>query len=295
MNYFIFVRPLIGAVIGYVTNYIAVQMMFKPIKPIKIGKFVVPFTPGIIPKNQSRLAEAIGNTISNNLLTQEDIKKALLSDDIKLKIREGIENYLKNNNNSIKEVFSSFIGTENYNNGLSNIENNISNSIYNTILKANLGNLIANQIEISAKEKLNGSLLGIFGGKSIVSSLTSNISLKLNEYIEKNGQNIIREMVEKEFNKYTSKTITDLYDSTINSNIDLSLIIMNIYENIVLEKMSVFLNNINISKIVTNKINSMDILELEKLLLLIMKKELNALVNLGAVIGFVLGLFNLLF
>ena len=38
----------------------------------------------------------------------------------------------------------------------------------------------------------------------------------------------------------------------------------------------------------------MDVLELEKLLLDIMKKELNALVNLGAIIGFILGLFNLL-
>ena len=39
----------------------------------------------------------------------------------------------------------------------------------------------------------------------------------------------------------------------------------------------------------------MDVLELEKLILTIMKKELNALVNLGAIIGFLLGLLNLLF
>ena len=42
-----------------------------------------------------------------------------------------------------------------------------------------------------------------------------------------------------------------------------------------------------------HKINSMDVLELEKLILIIMKKELNALVNLGALIGFALGLLNL--
>ena len=39
----------------------------------------------------------------------------------------------------------------------------------------------------------------------------------------------------------------------------------------------------------------MDILEVEKIILDIMKKELNALVNLGAVIGFILGLLNLFF
>ena len=70
---------------------------------------------------------------------------------------------------------------------------------------------------------------------------------------------------------------------------------MNIYEKTILEKLPDLLNTLDISKIVTDKINSMDVLELEKLILTIMKKELNALVNLGAIIGFLLGLLNLLF
>ena len=44
-----------------------------------------------------------------------------------------------------------------------------------------------------------------------------------------------------------------------------------------------------------DKINSMDVMEMEKLVLQVMKKELDAIVNLGAVIGLVLGLVNLLF
>ena len=44
--------PAIGAVIGYCTNYIAVKMLFRPLKPIKIGNRTLPFTPGIIPKGQ---------------------------------------------------------------------------------------------------------------------------------------------------------------------------------------------------------------------------------------------------
>ncbi|MEI3219612.1 MAG: DUF445 family protein [Lachnoclostridium sp.] len=44
--------PLIGAVIGYCTNYIAVKMLFRPLKAIKIGRFTLPFTPGMIPKKK---------------------------------------------------------------------------------------------------------------------------------------------------------------------------------------------------------------------------------------------------
>ena len=291
MNYYYIIRPLIGAGIGYVTNWIAVKMMFRPLKPIKIGNFTLPFTPGIIPKNKSRLAESIGITVSKDLLSQEDLEKALLSNDIKIKIQETYINFIEKNDTQIDEQIKLLIGEENFNKISRNVKQKITNSIYNAVLEANLGNIVAEQIEIASKEKLKGSILGILGGNSIVSSLTLSISNKLNEYIKDNGQAVIEEMVNKELNKYMSKSISE----TFGANIETSSMIMKLYENIILEKMPKFLNTINISKIVEDKINSMDVLELEKLILTIMKKELNALVNLGAIIGFVLGLLNLLF
>ncbi len=291
MNYYYIIRPLIGAGIGYVTNWIAVKMMFRPLKPIKIGNFTLPFTPGIIPKNKSRLAESIGITVSKDLLSQEDLEKALLSNDIKIKIQEAYINFIEKNDTQIDEQIKLLIGEENFNKISRNVKQKITNSIYNAVLEANLGNIVAEQIEIASKEKLKGSILGILGGNSIVSSLTLSISNKLNEYIKDNGQAVIEEMVNKELNKYMSKSISE----TFGANIEMSSMIMKLYENIILEKMPKFLNTINISKIVEDKINSMDVLELEKLILTIMKKELNALVNLGAIIGFVLGLLNLLF
>lgn len=291
MNYYYIIRPLIGAGIGYVTNWIAVKMMFRPLKAIKIGNFTLPFTPGIIPKNKSRLAESIGITVSKDLLSQEDLKKALLSDDIKFKIQEAYTNFIEKNNMQIDEQIKLLIGEENFNNISINIKQKITNSIYNAVLEANLGNIVAEQIEIASKEKLKGSIIGIFGGNSIVSSITSSISTKLNEYIKDNGQTVIGELVDKELNKYMTKSVSE----TFGSNIEISSTFMELYENLILEKMPKFLNTINISKIVEDKINSMDVLELEKLILTIMKKELNALVNLGAIIGFILGLLNLLF
>lgn len=297
MDYSIIIRPLIGAVIGYVTNWIAVKMMFRPLKPICIGKFTLPFTPGIIPKNKGRLAESIGNTISSNLLTDEDIKNILLSDEVKNKIKSEINNYLKSNSEnqtSLKDIILSYISEELYTNALNNIEQAFSNSIYNTVLEANLGKLITDQIEIAAKEKMKGSMLGFLGGNAIISSFTSAINEKLDEYIESNGQNIISEMVNKEITKYTLKSVGDISTFLNTSELDFDSILISIYEKIILDKISDLLKIINISKIVTDKINAMDVLELEKLLLDIMKKELNALVNLGAIIGFILGLFNLL-
>ena len=297
MDYSTILKPLIGAVIGYVTNWIAVKMMFRPLKPIKIGKLTLPFTPGIIPKNKGRLAESIGNTISNNLLTNEDIKKILLSDEVKSKIKAEINTYLKTNSEnetSVKDLICSYISDNLYNSSIETIQNKFSNSIYSTVLEANLGTLITEQIELAAKEKMKGSMLGFLGGNAIISSFSSAINEKLDEYIEKNGQSIILEMVEKETTKYTLKSVGDISIFLQNTSLKFDSIVLNIYEKIILDKISDLLNIINISKIITDKINDMDILELEKLLLDIMKKELNALVNLGAIIGFILGLLNLL-
>lgn len=296
MNYSIIIPPLIGAGIGYITNWIAVKMMFRPLHPIKIGKFILPFTPGIIPKNQSRLAESIGNSISNDLLTAEDFKNILLSESVKNEIKARLIehlNTLSENNLSLKELILLYVENESYQKTISTINSGLTSNIYNSLLEANIGIIISEQIELAAKEKLQGSMLGFFGGNAIISSITSNVPQKVEQYLSNNGQTLISNMVQKEFDKYTSKSIGELATSIANSNIDLLSIIMKIYEKIVTEKLSSLLKTINISKMVTDKINSMNILELEKIILSIMKKELNALVNLGAIIGFLLGLFNL--
>jgi uncharacterized membrane protein YheB (UPF0754 family) len=67
--------PILGGVIGYFTNDIAIKMLFRPYRPIYILGRRVPFTPGLIPANQERLAKNISNTIMGSLLTPEELQK----------------------------------------------------------------------------------------------------------------------------------------------------------------------------------------------------------------------------
>ena len=55
-----FVGPLVGAVIGYITNDIAIRMLFRPHQAKYFMGIHIPFTPGIIPKEKARIAGAIG-------------------------------------------------------------------------------------------------------------------------------------------------------------------------------------------------------------------------------------------
>ena len=64
---------VVGAIIGYFTNDIAVRMLFRPKKEWRILGWKVPFTPGIVVKNQEQLAQAIGSAVSSELLDTETL------------------------------------------------------------------------------------------------------------------------------------------------------------------------------------------------------------------------------
>ncbi|MEN9228354.1 MAG: DUF445 family protein [Gloeomargarita sp. GMQP_bins_120] len=66
--------PVLGAVIGYFTNDMAIRMLFRPYRAWYIGRYRVPFTPGLIPSNQGRLAQRIADTITSSLLTPEELQ-----------------------------------------------------------------------------------------------------------------------------------------------------------------------------------------------------------------------------
>ena len=296
MNYYLIIRPIIGASIGYITNWIAVKMLFRPLNPIKIGKFTLPFTPGIIPKNKERIAISIGNAISGNLLTEESLRSNLLSDEKKIEIRKSIENYIQNNNDkTIGNTLTEYISKDTLGDIENSITINLTENIFTSIKEVNIGNIISNQIMNIVTDKLKGSLLGMFGGKNLLASFVPEISEGINYYVDTNGKELISSIVTNEIIKIENKTISELSNDISKENIDTISIIMNIYEKIIIEKLPTLLDALNISKIVSDKIISMPTLEVEKLILEIMKKELNALVNLGALIGFILGLLNLLF
>jgi uncharacterized membrane protein YheB (UPF0754 family) len=62
-----------GALAGGLTNTVAIWMLFHPYEPPRFGRWRIGFFQGAVPKNQPRLAAAIGRTVGNRLLTPEDL------------------------------------------------------------------------------------------------------------------------------------------------------------------------------------------------------------------------------
>ncbi|MFU0769665.1 DUF445 domain-containing protein [Staphylococcus pasteuri] len=85
---------VVGAIIGGITNVIAIKMLFHPFNPYYIFKMRIPFTPGLIPKRRDEIANKIGQVIEEHLLTEELIRQKLNDGQAKDAINEMIMNQL---------------------------------------------------------------------------------------------------------------------------------------------------------------------------------------------------------
>ena len=83
--------PLIGAFIGYLTNKIAIKMLFRPLEPWYVLGIRVPMTPGVIPAKRHELAENIGVMVGEHLLTATDIGTALSKEPFQEHLREVVD------------------------------------------------------------------------------------------------------------------------------------------------------------------------------------------------------------
>ncbi len=109
----IYTLPIIAALTGWITNYIAIKMLFHPKKKIKILFFSIQ---GIFPKRQNVLAEKLGRIVATELFSFEDIKKRFTSTGTATEINEvldeKIEDFLDQKLKSMMPMLSMFINSE---------------------------------------------------------------------------------------------------------------------------------------------------------------------------------------
>ena len=85
----------IGGIIGYVTNVLAIKLIFRPIEPIKIPILNLEIV-GLIPKRRNEIAKNIGEIIQDEFLSMDDILESIMTESDKEKVTEYIKGKIKN-------------------------------------------------------------------------------------------------------------------------------------------------------------------------------------------------------
>ncbi len=111
MNYWFWLIPIISAFIGWITNWIAIKMLFHPRNPIKIVGLTIQ---GIFPKRQQAFASKLGQLVGQELLSFSDIEKQITDPNQLQKIypiiESNIDHFLRNKLKEKMPMISMFIG-----------------------------------------------------------------------------------------------------------------------------------------------------------------------------------------
>ena len=87
------VPPLAGAFIGYITNLIAIWMLFRPLNEYRLFGLRLPFTPGILPRERRKLADSIGRMVENELLTPGVLRERLAKTEVRGRVENALGSY----------------------------------------------------------------------------------------------------------------------------------------------------------------------------------------------------------
>ncbi len=216
-----FIVPMIvGGIIGYITNWLAIKMLFRPHKEIRILGVKLPFTPGLIPKESKRVAKSIGATVGENLLSPKVVTDALSkpenSENIKLWIRNSI-NKLRENNNPISSLLM-FEEDEKYESLINYLKTNIGEFVYFKIDNESFKNKTLNVVEDLIFEKYGNEIEEFIFDQTKVFLGNLSTSEKLKDEIEGAANSIVDKLKNDERTLY--EVIPEDVIESINTYID---------------------------------------------------------------------------
>lgn len=214
-----------GAFIGYITNWLAIKMLFRPYTEKRVLGVKMPFTPGLIPKEQKRIAKSVGETVGKHLLSKETLVHELCSD----KIYNHIEKLIKD------KVIN--LGKSNLRLGdkLLPLKNIINNKVMTFQKSEKIKDLIS--------DFLRGKEDDLKNSQSTVNELLGNQSIDIVKmYVDKNKETISLDIVKTIKEPLMEDKIKSAISSGVSSNVN-PLMAMFINADTIYEKVISYIEN----------------------------------------------------
>lgn len=292
------VAPLLGGVIGYITNDLAIRMLFRPRKAVYIGKFHVPFTPGLIPAQQGRIAQSIGDVVSSQLLNEETLRQTLLSEATVQKLQDKVRAFLRKlskDGRRVRDLLAKKEVREKVSLNVDELTQKLTEGLTAKIIESKLGYPVVDSIIGDKMDFINqNKWLSMLVDDNAQKSIKEKLAEKVDEIIAEKAPDAVAAIVERYRDEIMDARICELYARFEDKEDMIIDKLTGMYTSILGDNLGRLLRAINIEKIVVDKINGLDPAELETVIFGVMKRELRAIVYLGALLGFLMGFINLL-
>ena len=276
-----------GALIGYATNALAVEMLFRPFTPKYIGGWRLPFTPGLIPKEQGRIADSLGELIETELFSPEILSDALNTPEAKAAISAWLDQLFSAASTSEKcprELLIQTFGEKEYIQKRENLSALLSGYFVQKATEAKLGESFARQLSRRAGEKLP-----FLPSEGLEEIYVNTLGKLVDRELKKSLPEIIQQYVSREAGTFLGSPLSVTLHKHEQELPRLKTSLMGLIHTAVVGALPQLLGSGEIKRLVVKRINSLDPKELNALLKRLMKKELAAIEWLGALLGGILG------
>ena len=290
--------PLLGGIIGYITNDIAIKMLFHPRKAVYIGKLHIPFTPGLIPQQKKRIAKSVAKVVSSQLLNSDTLRGAVLSEEAVNTLREHLHTGLTGlsaDTRTIQDLLLTHFSQDELERAEGKIRDEAAGFIIGKLTEAHIGAIVADSISEEVKKLISDKELSRWVSDTIVRRANGIIEKAVEDKIREKGPGLVDAEIAKLGGWILDMQICEIYQSQEKRLPQIENMIVAVYREALDTNLDRLLGAVNISAIIEEKIGTFDAAQLETMIFGILKKELKAIVYLGAALGFIMGFINLLF
>jgi uncharacterized membrane protein YheB (UPF0754 family) len=280
------VPPLVGAVIGYITNAVAIKMLFRPLKEVRVLGIRLPFTPGILPRQRHKLAENIGVIVEQQLLTPEIVAERLRQEDVRESLKTVIAGYTEQLFNPSSDLAASF-------KDLAERESpRIAEALIDFLNKPE----IHRRLEIQGRVFLNNAILRLNAFQRFFLSagqFENTLHDRMPEIIDDligQLEDILQDRQTRERILGFLTRILFVADSLKKDRFDAHM--RDKVLGFVEEQGAAMLRTLDIKTLVSDRIDSLDMLQVEYIVLNVMANQLWWINIFGAILGALIGLFQ---
>lgn len=276
--------PIVGAVIGYITNDIAIRMLFRPHKAIYIGKWRMPFTPGIVPRRKDQLAKILGEAIVEKFFNADDLE-IVFTTGIADAVADRILALLKSD--ASLSALSGLVPSE----AAEKLERELCIQIEAAICTSELPEVFAREGGRMAASRITSSDKVL----ALADSASAALARDIREFIIEHGHEYILPMLHTEIEKITHVPLSNLTAELVGEHEDeLRAAIKALYLRFMATHVRPIVESIDVGGMITDKIILMSSEEVEDLVLTVVKRELRLVVLFGAFVGAIIGVVNII-
>lgn len=279
--------PVIGAAIGYITNYIAIKMLFRPLEPKYIFGRRVPFTPGIVPRRKNTLAKLLGDSIVAKFFNADDLEIVFQSPEFSNAVAEKLTETL------FSDIPAGTVLRDVPEEGKKCLQEEICARMIKEVYDSRIPEYMAQEGGEFLREKVPADSVLAKAAVGAYDSMSIDLENRIRELLIRDGLALALPVTDKEFERLGSEPIRNITKMLCDDPAEVKEKIRALYARFMAKNVRPIVESIDVGGMITEKIIEMSPLEVETLVLMVVKRELNLVVLFGAFLGALIGTINI--